>query len=69
MAELILSNSPQSFQNSSVCENFPKLKPNVANYRDYRKFPNDKFRLELDNEILKHNINNMEYPNFLNIFI
>ena len=39
------------------------------NYRDYRKLRNDEFRVELDNKILKHNINNMEYQYFLNIFI
>ena len=49
--DLILTNSPRSFQNSSVFETglsdfhkltitvlkqyFPKLKPKVANYRDY----------------------------------
>ena len=39
---------------------FPKLKPKVVNYRDYQKFCNDEFRAQLDNEILKHDINNME---------
>ena len=39
---------------------FPKLKLKVVNYRDYLKFGNDEFRAELDNEILKHDINNME---------
>ena len=48
---------------------FPKLKPNIVNYKDYRKFRGDEFRAQLDNEILKHDINNMEYQHFLNIFI
>ena len=48
---------------------FPKLKPKVINYRNYRKFDNEEFRALLDNEILKHDINNMEYQHFLNIFI
>ena len=43
---------------------FPKLKPKVINYRDYQKFRNDEFRAQLDNEILKHDINNMEYQHF-----
>ena len=33
------------------------------------KFRNDEFGAELNNEILKHDINNMEYLHFLNIFI
>ena len=83
--DLILINSPRSFQNSNVFETglsdfhkltttalkqyFPKLKPKVVNYRDYRKFRNEEFRAQLDNEILKHDINNIEYQHFFNIFI
>ena len=83
--DLILTNSPRSFQNSNVFEMglsdfhkltttvlkkyFPKLKPKTVNYRDYRKFRNEEFRAQLDNEILKHDINNMGYQHFLNIFI
>ena len=81
---LILTNSPRSFQDNSVFETglsdfhkltatvlkqyFPKPKPKIVNYRDYRNFRNDEFIAELDNEILKH-INNIEYQHFLNIFI
>ena len=36
---------------------------------EYWKFSNDEFRVELDNEILKHDMNNIEYQHFLNIFI
>ena len=39
---------------------FPKPKPKIVNYRDYRNFRNDEFRAELDN---------IEYQHFLNIFI
>ena len=83
--DLILTNSPRSFQDNSVFETglsdfhkltttvlkqyFPKPKPKIVNYRDYRNFRNDEFRAELDNEILKHDINNIEYQHFLNIFI
>ena len=83
--DLILTNSPRSFQNSSVFETalsdfhkltitvvkqyFPKLKPKVVNYRDYRNFRYNEFRAELDNEMLKHDLGNMEYQHFLNIFI
>ena len=82
---LILINSLRSFQDSSVFEMglsdfhkltttvlkqyFPKSKPKIVNYRDYRNFRDDEFRAELDNEILKHDINNIEYQHFLNIFI
>ena len=82
--DLILANSPRSFQNSNVFETglsdfhkltttvlkqyFPKLKPKVLNYRDYREFRNDEFRAQLDSEILKHDINNMEDQHFLDIF-
>ena len=79
---LILTNSTWSFQDSSVFETglsdfhkftttvlkqyFPKPKPKIVNYRDYRNFRNDEFRAELDNEILKHNINNSNrIPTFL----
>ena len=83
--DLILTNSPRSFQDSSLFETglsdfhkltttvlkqyFPKPKPKIVNYREYRNFRNDEFRAELDNEILKHDINNIEYQHFLNIFI
>ena len=73
---------PTKFQNSNVFETglsdfhkltttvlkqyFPKLKPKVVNYRDYRKFRNDGFRAQRDCEILKYDINNMEYQHFHN---
>ena len=48
---------------------FPKTKPKIVNYRDYRNFRNDEFRVELDNKIVKHDISNIEYQHFFNIFI
>ena len=48
---------------------FPKPKPKIVNYRNYRNFRNDEFRAELDNEILKHDLNNIECQHFFNIFI
>ena len=50
-------------------EHFLKPKPKIVNYRDYRNFRNDEFRAELENEILKHDISNIEYQYFLNIYI
>ena len=48
---------------------FPKLKPKVVNHRDYQSFQNNEFRAELDNEMLKHDLGNMDDQHFLNIFI
>ena len=48
---------------------FPKLKPKAVSYRDYQNFQNNEFRAELDNEMSKHHLGNMEYQHFLNIFI
>ena len=83
--DLILTNSPRSFQDSCVFETrlsdfqkfttavlkqyFPKPKPKIINDSDYRNFRNDEFRAELDNQILKHDINNIEYQHSFNIFI
>ena len=65
--DLILTNKPLSFQNSSVAETglsdfhrmiltvtkmtFQKLKPRVINYREYKHFNNDRYRNELLYEI------------------
>ena len=75
--DLILTNCPKSFQNNSVFEtglsdfhkmtitvmkqHFSKLKPKVISYRDYKNFRNNEFRAELDDELLKRDLNNMEY--------
>ena len=82
---LILTSSPRHFQDSSVFETglsdfhkiiytvlkqyFPKPKPKIVSYRDYRNFRNDEFRAERDNKILKHDINKIENRHLLNIFI
>ena len=58
--DLILTNLPNSFQHTQTVEtglsdihkltltvlktHFPRLKPNIVNYRDYKGFPNDYFR-------------------------
>ena len=41
----------------------------MVNYRDYQNFLNNEFRAELDNEMSKHDLGNMKYQHFLNIFI
>ena len=83
--DLIPTNSPRCFQDSCVFETglsdfqkltttvlkqyFPKPKPKIVSYRNYRNFRSDEFRVELNNEILKHDINNIEYQYLLNAFI
>ena len=65
--DLILINFPKSFQRTQTTEaglsdfhkltltvlktHFPRLKPNIVNYRDYKGFVNDYFRSELLQEI------------------
>ena len=72
MQYLILTNNPNSFQNSGVIETglsdfhkmtvtvmkttFEKLKPNIIHYRDYRKFSNNKFRENLISHLSTENI-------------
>ena len=62
-----MTNFPKPFQQTQTIEtglsdfhkltltvlktHFPKLKPNVANYRDYKSFVNNYFRSELLQEI------------------
>ena len=69
---LILTNNPNSFQNSEVIETglsdfhkmtitvmkalFEKLKPNIIHYRDDRKFSNNKFREKLISRLSTENI-------------
>ena len=58
--DLVLTNNPNSFQNSAVIETdyhrvmvtvmktlSEKLKPSIIHYSDYRKFSSDKFRENL----------------------
>ena len=57
------------FINLQLKQYFPKSTPKVVNYRDYQNFLNNEFRAELDNEMSKHDLGNMKYQHFLNIFI
>ena len=70
--DVILTNSPYSFQNSCVIETglsdfhkmtvsvmkttFQKLKPKIVQYRDYTKFSNDEFRKKLVENLSLQNI-------------
>ena len=67
--DLLLTNFPKYFQNSSVIErglsdfhkmvvtvvqtNFRKLEPKMINYRNYRYFSNDRFREKVTSESSK----------------
>ena len=71
--DLILTNSPYSFQNSCAIETglsdfhkmtvtvmkttYEKLKPRITNYRDYKNFCNDTFRQKLLEKLATENIN------------
>ena len=66
--DLILTNSPYSFQNSCVIETglpdfhrmkttYDKLKPRIPNYRDYKHFCNDTFRKVLLEQLCTENVN------------
>ena len=45
-----------------------KEKPNIQTFRDYKRFQNDLFRLELDYELSKSDVCNLEFKHFLNAF-
>ena len=83
MYRLVPTNYPRSFQRSNVFETglsdfhkltitvlkqyIPKQKPMVMIYRNYQNFQDEIFRAELDNEILKCDLNNIAYQHFLNL--
>ena len=48
---------------------FPKQTPNIPTFRDYRIFQNNLFRSELDYELSKLDVCNLEFEHFLNIFM
>ena len=74
--DIILTNKPRSFQNSTVIEtglsdfhrltatvmkvNFKKQAPKVIHYRNYKYFNNDSFRGDLLLQFYKHGIQNVE---------
>ena len=78
--DVILTNSPKSFQNTSTLDTglsdfhhmtltvlktqFPKLKPKVVEYRSYKNFSNDTFRNELLNELSRCDIRNLSFSKF-----
>ena len=78
--DLILTNCQRSFQSTCIFEtrlsdfhkmtvtcHFSKQKPKIIFHQNYKKFHYEIFRTELDNELLTHDICNIEYQHFLNI--
>ena len=84
--DLLLTNQDKHFQNSSTIESglsdfhkmiitvfkttFQKRSPTHINYRNYSKFNDENFRLELANELLLScDFNSITYEVFYNIFM
>ena len=83
--DLILINSSRSFQDTCTVEtgllyfhkfvvtvlklNFPIQKPKIQTFRDYKRFQNDLFRPELDYELSKLDVCNLEFEHFLTFFM
>ena len=83
--DLFLTNSPNSFQNSSVVEtglsdfhrmivtvmktSFHRLLPKIRHYRDYSNYDNNLFRVSLCNELSKLNIEVIDLNKFISVFI
>ena len=81
--DLFLTNTPQSFQNTTAITTglsdfhkmvvtvlkttFPKAKPKIIYYRDYKKFNLQEFRKELRNELKKTVV--LGYAHFEHIFL
>ena len=50
--------------------NFQKMSPIIIKYRNYSKFNDEQFRLELSNELLlNYNCGNITYEEFQGIFM
>ena len=60
-ADFILTNYPRRFHTRSVFKT--GLSFSQVYKHSYRNFWNDEFRADLDNIILKHDINNIELQN------
>ena len=83
--DLILTNSSKSFQDIFTVETglsafhklvatvlnlyFLKQEHNIQTFRDYKRSQNDLFRSELDYELSKLDVCNLEFEHFSNIFI
>ena len=50
-------------------ETFSKKKPKVVLHQQYKHFRNYNLRIELQNMLLKYDINNIDYNNFIKTFL
>ena len=82
---LFLTNCSRSFQDTQVIETdlsdfhkmnltvlkmfFTKQKHETIFYRNYKKFDNLKFKEGLNGELMKHNLNNIDYEIFHEIML
>ena len=48
---------------------FTKQKHEIIFYRNYKKFDNLKFKEALNRELMKHDLNNIDYENFQEIVL
>ena len=53
---------------SVLQSHFPKQKRNIVSYRSCKRFRNNSFRTEVDNELLKYDLCSIKYQRFLSIF-
>ena len=83
--DLILTNCPCTFQNTDTFEtgfshfhkltftvlrqDFPEQKPKFVIHRQYKSFGNDYIRIELENVLLKYDLSNIDYCNFIKTFL
>ena len=83
--DLFLTNCSRSFQDTQVIETglsdfhkmnitvlkmfFSKQKHETAFFRNYKKFDNSAFREALNRELLKYDLNNIEYDTFQEIIV
>ena len=77
--DLFLTNCSRSFQDTQVIETglsetvlkmfFSKQKHETVFFRNYKKFDNSAFREALNRELLKYDLNNIEYDTFQEIIV
>ena len=82
--DLLLTNRERNFQHTTAIEtglsdfhklivtvlktSFDKQRPNVVNYRDYKNFRVDIFRLDLQTELADLNVQGLTYTSFQDTF-
>ena len=83
--DLILTNCPKNFQESSALETglsdfhkmvltvfkseAPNLTPKVVSYQKYKHFDSDKFKLEVSDKLSMQDLSTIDYKNFKDTII